>query len=181
MSLIGRAILLAASLAILVGCSEPQPSTAAKNGPPPPPPAPRKPQRDPYEVALEEVRSILQRYGQVYAGVRDEATANKALGEIGRMKSRLVELAEAIRTIPYQPTHDEQTLLLHKDLSAMQTAQLTNENMQRVLADPDLQVEFLAAHSTFLSEGMLAVGQAVARHSAQPAPQPEPPQSPTAK
>src|SRR6267142_2163287 len=99
-------------IVVLPGCGNPTP-TAVSTGPPPPPPAPApepkpappppKPQPDPYETAVREIGTILQRYSAVYAGVRDEASGDNALAEIGRMTARLRELAAEIAKIPYRP------------------------------------------------------------------------------
>src|SRR4029079_8138142 len=79
---------------MLIGCGSPTP-TAVNTGPPPPPPAPApepepappppKPQPDPYDTAMTEVSTIVRRYGTVYANAKDDATADKAIEEIGRM------------------------------------------------------------------------------------------------
>ena len=71
------------------GCGAPTPTTVDK-GPPPPPPTPvvveepapppvEKPKPDPLQTALNEVSGIVKRYSAVYASVKDEATADKAV------------------------------------------------------------------------------------------------------
>jgi len=111
---------------------------------------------------MQEVSTILKRYASLYAEIRDEKTAEKAAGEIERMKKRLRELAVEISKMPYKPAHDKQTLAFQTELTQMQTATLNNPDMQRVLADPDLQLQFIAAHSSFVTEGLLPLGQAIA-------------------
>src|SRR5690242_8630415 len=148
MSVCSKRSLLAWALSIvLAGCSPPTPTPSTGPPPPPsepvvkaPPPAPPPPQPDPYEVAMQEVGTILKRYGSLYAEIRDEKTAENAAGEIERMKKRLRELAVEISKIPYKPSHDKQTLAFQTELTQMQTATLNNPDMQRVLADPDLQL-----------------------------------------
>jgi hypothetical protein len=124
---------------------------------------------------MQEVGTILKRYGSLYAEIRDEKTAENAAGEIERMKKRLRELAVEISKIPYKPSHDKQTLAFQTELTQMQTATLNNPDMQRVLADPDLQLQFIAAHSSFVTEGLLPLGQSIAsRRTASPDQPPQP-------
>jgi hypothetical protein len=52
-------------------------------------------------------------------------------------------------------------LALQTEITQLQTAQLTNPDMQRVLGDPELALKFIAAHQSFVTEGLLPVGQAV--------------------
>src|SRR5262249_18188438 len=99
-SCIFRCLLIAVILSA-AGCSSPT-ATPVAQGPPPLPPAPvpvekpapppEKPKPEPFEVAMDEARGIIRRYGQIYGGVKDEATADKAVEEIGRMTARLREL-----------------------------------------------------------------------------------------
>lgn len=159
----------------LAGCSPPTPTASTGPPPPPPPPVvetppppPPAPEPDPYEVAMQEVGTILKRYSAIYAEIRDEKTAEKAAGEIERMKSRLRELAAEISKAPYKPSHDKQTLAFQTELTQMQTATLNNPDLQRVLADPDLQLQFLGAHSSFVTDGLLPLGQAIASRRTTP-------------
>src|SRR5207249_4392934 len=103
-------------IVVAAGCGSPTP-TAVNTGPPPPPPLPApepppappppKPEVDPYETAMTEVSTIVKRYGTVYASVKDEATADKAVEEIGRMTARLRELATQISKLPHRPGQDK--------------------------------------------------------------------------
>jgi hypothetical protein len=104
---------------------------------------------------------ILQRYPAVYASVSDAASADKAIEEIGRLTARLRELSGNIAKMPQRPGQHEPTLALQAELTRMQTAQLTNADMQRVLADPDLQVKFVSAHQSFALEGVGALAPAL--------------------
>jgi hypothetical protein len=166
------------------GCSPPTPTASTAPPPPPaepvvkaPPPAPPPPQPDPYEVAMQEVGTILKRYGSLYADIRDEKTAEKAAGEIERMKTRLRELAVQIGKTSYKPAHDKLTLAFQTELTEMQTAALNSPDMQRVLANQDLQIQFLAAHSSFVTDGLLPLAQAIAARRTTPPEQP--PENPT--
>ena len=123
---------------------------------PEPPPKP-----DPYATAVSEVGVIVKRYGTIYTNVKDEATANKAVEEIGQMTARLRELAVEIGKLPYQAGVEQHTLALQAELTQMQTAQLSNPDMQRVLGDLDLGLKFIAAHQSFVTEGLLPLGQAL--------------------
>jgi hypothetical protein len=164
-------IIVGALAAILAGCSQPAPPVAAPSGPPPPPPLaapapkpvepPPKPAPDPYQVATGEISKVLARYPAVYAGARDEASSDKAVEEIGRLTARLRALAADIAKLPYRPGQEKYTLTLQADLTRLQTAQLTNQDMQRVLADPEMQIKFLAAHQGFLLEGVGAIATAM--------------------
>src|SRR6185369_8683184 len=141
-------------MVMLIGCGSPTP-TAVNTGPPPPPPAPApepepappppKPQPDPYETAMSEVSTIVRRYGTVYSNVKDEASAEKAVEEIGRMTARLRALNELIGKIPFRTGREKHALELQTELINLQTAQLTNPDLQRVLGDPDLGLKFIAA------------------------------------
>src|SRR6478672_4267690 len=134
------------ALVMMSGCGSPTPTT--KNTGPPAPPAvpapepeptlPPKPQPDPYETAMSEVSTIVKRYGAVYASVKDDATAEKAIEEIGRMTARLRALTEMIGKTPYKPGQEKYLLPLQTELINLQTAQLSNPDMQRVLGDPEL-------------------------------------------
>jgi len=168
-------------MVILGGCGSPPPPSAI-TGPPPPPvptPAPKpdpppKPQPDPYEKAMSEGSTIVKRYGAVYASVKDDATADKAVEEIGRMTTRLRELTAEIGKIPYRAGQEKHALALQTELTQLQTAQLSNPDMQRVLGDPDLGLKFIVAHQSFVTEGLLPLGQiVVARQQGVPQ-QPEP-------
>jgi len=117
---------------------------------------------------MKEVGTILKRYSALYAEIRDETTAEKAAAEIERMKARLRELAVEISKAPYKPGHDKLTLAFQTELTQMQTATLNNPDLQRVLADPDLQLQFIGAHSSFVTEGLLPLGQAIASRRTTP-------------
>ena len=184
-------LLLSMMAAAFLGCSPPPPPVAAPTGPPPPPPVaapapkpalpPPKPAPDPYEVAVGEIAKVLQRYPAVYSGVRDATSAEKAIEEIGRLTKRLGELSAEIAKLPYRAGQEKHTLTLQAELTRLQTAQLTSPDMQRVLADPDMQITFLAAHQSFLIEGIGHLGSALlARQpSVPPAAAPAAPQSPS--
>jgi hypothetical protein len=179
---------------MLAACDSPTP-TAVKTGPPPPPPAtvpepkpappPLKPQADPYETAMSEISTIVKRYGTGYTSVKDEATADKAVQEIDRMTARLRELAIEIGKMPYRSGQEKHSLAFQTDLVQLQTAQLSNPDMQRVLSDPDLGLKFIAAHQSFVTEGLLPLSQAVvARQPSipqQPQPAAPPQSSPSTK
>src|SRR5262249_22704844 len=125
----------------------------------------------------KEIAKIIDRYNGVYAEVKDEATADKALAEIGQMTARLRELTAEIAKMPYRPGQEKHTVALHAELTRFPTANLNNQEMLRVLADPDLQVKFIAAHQNFVLE-IAGLGPAVlARQqgSVAPAEQPPPP------
>src|SRR5205809_7952253 len=89
------------------------------------------------------------------------------------MRARLRELGGEISKMPYKRGHEKQTLAFQTELTQMQTTTLNNPDMQRVLADPDLQLQFIAAHQSFVTEGLLPLGQAIASRQS---PQLEPPQ-----
>ena len=112
-------------------------------------------------MAVREIVKILQRYPAIYAEVTDAASADKAVEEIGRLAARLRELSAEIAKLPARPGQQEPTLALQTELTRMQTALLTNPDMQRVLADPDLQVKFVAAHQSFAVEGLGALAPAL--------------------
>jgi hypothetical protein len=152
---------------MLAGCGSPTPATQ-NAGPPPPPPAPAPepepappPKPDPYETVMSEVSTILRRYGTVYANVKDEPTADKAVEEIGRMTSRLRALSAEIGKMPYRAGQEKHALAFQTELTQLQTAQLSNTDMQRVLGDPDLGLKFIAAHQSFVTEGLLPLGQTI--------------------
>jgi hypothetical protein len=170
------------AIATLGSCGQP---TAVNKGPPVPPPEPvveakpappMKPEPDPYETAVREIVAIFQKYDALYAQVRDEASGDKAVEEIGHLTKRLRELAAEMAKMPYRPGQDQQTLALQAELNRLGTAQLGNTDMQRVLADPDLQLKFITAHQTFASEGIGAIGQALLsrQQAAQPPEQKQP-------
>jgi hypothetical protein len=174
------------AMALLAGCGSPTP-TKPNAGPPSPPPVPEpqpvvqapKPQPDPYETALAEVGTIVKRYGAIYVGVKDEITANKAVEEIGKMTARLRDLSVKIVKMPYRAGQEKHALALQTELTQLQTAQLTNTDMQRVFGDPDLGLKLVDAHQHFVLEGLLPLGQAVlARQPSTPEPS-KPPTAPT--
>jgi hypothetical protein len=156
----------------LTGCGSPTPPMAERKGPPAPPPAapppvpepkpaplPAKPQPDPFEVAMDEVRGIVLRYGQLYASVKDEATADKAVGEIGKMTVRMHELAAEISKLPFKPGQEKHALALSQELAELAIAPLSNADMQRVLADPDSGVKLIVAHQNFMVDGIGPLGR----------------------
>src|SRR6478736_1025353 len=169
---------------MLSGCGSPTPVTQ-NAGPPPPPPAPApepepappppKPQPDPYETAMNEVSSIVKRYGTVYASVKDDATGDKSVEEIGRMTARLRALTELVAKIPYRPGQEKHALALQTELTNLQTAQLSNPDMQRVVGDPELALKFIAAHQSFVTEGLLPLGQTIVARQPLVLPQTESP------
>lgn len=186
-----RSIFLLVAVCITNGCGNPTP-TAVNTGPPPPPPLPApepkpappppKPEPDPYEVAMQEVGTIVERYGTLYANVRDEATGDKAVEEIGRLTARLRELAASISKLPSRSGEEKHALAFQTQVTRLQTAALSNPDMQRVLGDPELQLKFIAAHQAFVSEGLLPLGQAIAvRQPASPIGPDEPPAPPEGK
>jgi hypothetical protein len=162
------------ALMVLVGCTPPPAPVASTPPPPPPvpapepPPPPPKPEPDPYELAVQEIEKIVERYSAVYAGVKDEATGDKALAEIDRMTKRLHQLSAEIAKMPYRPGQEKDTLALHAVLTRFPTVALNNEDMVRVLADPELQLKFIAAHQSFVLE-VAGLGPAIL--SRQQAPQ----------
>ena len=168
---------------MLIGCGSPTP-TAVNTGPPPPPPAPTpepepappppKPQPDPYETAMSEVSTIVRRYGTVYVDAKDDVTADKAIEEIGRMTARLRELSTEIGKLPYRAGQEKHALVFQTELTQLQTAQLSNPDIQRVLGDPDLGLKFIAAHHSFVSEGLLPLGQTVVARQPNVSQQPVP-------
>src|SRR5439155_8339355 len=157
--------------------------------PPPPAPTPEpqpalpppKPQPDPYESAVHEIGTTDGRYNAVYGDVRDAASGEKALAEIGRLTARLRELAGEIAKMPYRPGQEKHTLALQAELTRIPTAQLSNEAMQRVLADPDLQLQFFAAHQSFVLEGVGAILPAILARQQTSPPAPDQAQSPAGK
>jgi hypothetical protein len=175
-------------MVMLAGCGSPTPTTQ-NVGPPRPPPAPSpepepappppKPQPDPYETAMSEVSTIVRRYGTVYANVKDESTADKAVEEVGRMAARLRELSAEIGKIPYRAGQEKHALAFQTELTQLQTAQLSNPDMQRVLGDPDLGLKFIAAHQSFVTEGLLPLGQTVVARQPNVSQQPAPSTQPT--
>lgn len=160
---------LVAAIFFVAGCGGPTAAPVSQGPPPLPPPAPvekpapppEKPKPDPFEVAMDEARGIIRRYGQIYAGVKDETTADKAVEEIGRMTARLRELAAEIGKMPAKPEQQKHALALQTDLTQLQTSQLTNPDIQRVLADPDIGLKLVAAHPSFVTEGLLPLGQII--------------------
>ena len=175
-----KALLIQSAVMLLfqTGCGQPTPNTVTDRRPPLPPPPPAEPEPEPpqpeqqldaYEIAMTEVGGIIKRYGVVYSSVKDEATADKAVEEIGQMTARLRELATAIPTFPVLPGQEKHALALQAEMTQLQTAQLTNPEMQRVLSDPEIGLKFIAAHQSFVTEGLLPIGQAVvARQPSEP-------------
>lgn len=183
-------VLAVAVLLCVIGCGSPTATPVAKGPPPPaptPPPAPvpkpapppEKPKPDPFETAMAEASGIIKRYGAIYASIKDEATADKAVQEMGRMTVRLRELATEIGKLPQRPGQDQHALALQSDLTQLQTAQLTNADMQRVLGDPDIGLKLIAAHQSFVTEGILPLGQAVVSRQVSGLPQPVQPEAPS--
>jgi hypothetical protein len=93
--------------------------------------------------------------------VKDEATADKAVQEIGQMTARLRELTAELGKMPYRPGQEKHAVTLQTELVQLQTAQLSNPDMLRVLSDPELGLKFVAAHQSFVTEGLLPLGQIV--------------------
>jgi hypothetical protein len=125
-------------------------------------------------MAMNEVSTIIKRYGTVFGSVKDDATADKSVGEIGRMTARLRELTAEISKVPYRAGQEKYALAFQTELTQMQTAQLSNPDMQRVLGDPDLGLKFIAAHQSFVTEGLLPLGQAIVARQPSAPPQSEP-------
>src|SRR5262245_29157705 len=136
MSLAVRVLLaiVGGSSIALAGCGGPTPPTAKHSGPPGPPPPPVKveepkpappPQPDPFEVAVGEIGKVLQRFAAIGPEIKDEATADKAVEEMGRLNTRLKELAAEIGKIPYRPGDDKHMLALRAEMAKM-TTQLSN-------------------------------------------------------
>ena len=124
---------------------------------------------------------VFQRFSAIGAEIKDEATADKAVAEMGRLNARLKELAAQIGKIPRQPSDDKHMLALRSDLAKMTTQLSTPAN---VLADPELQLKVLPAQLGVVSEGLVAVEQALLSRQAGAAPPPEtstPPGKSTAK
>src|SRR5688572_17056128 len=105
MTSVSRALFfVAALLAGLTGCEGPKQPAAAKTSPPPPPPVveskpaplPAKQEPDPFEVAVSEISKVFQRFSAIGAEIKDEATADKAVVEMGQLNARLKELAAQI-------------------------------------------------------------------------------------
>ena len=118
---------------------------------------------------------IVRRYGTVHMSAKDDATADKAVEEIRRMTARLRELTTEIGKMPYRAGQEKHTLAFQMELTQLQTAQLSNPDMQRVLGDPDLGLKFIAAHQGFVTEGLLPLGQAVVARQPSDISQQEPP------
>jgi hypothetical protein len=169
-------------IVILGGCGSPSPPPATAGPslpspapfPDPKPAPPPKSQPDLFEMAMSETSSIVKRYGSVYASVKDDVTADKAVDEIGRMTTRLRELTAEIAKIPYRAGQERHALALQTELTQLQAAQLSNSDMQRVLGDLDLGLKFIVAHQSFVTEGLLPLGQAVVARQPIAPQQPEP-------
>jgi hypothetical protein len=172
---------------LIAGCGSPTPAPMA-NGPPPlppvmpavvqkpiPPPA-EKPKPDPFETAMTEVSANLKRYPTLFAGVKDEATADKAVAEVGRLTSRLKELAAEISKLPVKPGQEKYVIALHNDLAQLPTALQANPNMQQVLGDPEIGLKINVAHLTFINEAVQPLaGALMARQAPSAAAPVEPP------
>jgi len=154
------------------GCGAPTPTTVDK-GPPPPPPTPvvvekpapppvEMPKPDPLQTALNEASGIVKRYSAIYASVKDETTADKAVQDIAKMIARLRELTAEISKLPPRPGDGQYTLAFQNDLAQLSTAQFNNPDIQRVLADPDLGLKLIGAQQSFVTEGLLPLGNALA-------------------
>jgi len=150
-------------VALAGGCDSPAPAPVVKGPPPLPPVAPPvvqkpapppAPKPDPFEVAMNEVSANLKRYPTLFKGVKDEATADKAVAEIGQMTSRLKELAAEISKLPVKPGQEKHTIALQNDLAQLPTALLANADMQQLLGDPEIGLKINVAHLTFVSEGV---------------------------
>ena len=108
MTSVSRTVFFVAALfAVLAGCEGPKQPPAVKTSPPPPPvveskpaPPPAKQEPDPFEVAVGEIAKVFQRFSAIGAEIKDEATADKAVAEMGRLNARLKELAAQIGKIP---------------------------------------------------------------------------------
>ena len=111
----------------------------------------------------------------MYANAKDAATADKAIEEIGRMTARLRELTAEIDKIPYRAGQEIHALAFQTELTQLQTAQLSNPDMQRVLGDPELALKFIAAHQSFVTEGLLPLGQTIVARQPLVLPQTESP------
>ena len=173
---------------LAAGCGSPTVTPVAK-GPPPPPPAPapapkpapppptvEKPKPDPYETAMAEMSTIIKRYPTIYVGIKDEAAADKAVAEIGRMTARLKDLAAEIGKLPPQPGQEKHARELLNDLNQLPTALLSNPDMQRVLSDPDLGLKLNVAHLSFVQEIMPTLGQVLVSRQTSGLLQPSEPQ-----
>ncbi len=150
-------------VALAGGCDRPAPAPVAKGPPPLPPVAPPviqkpapppAPKPDPFEVAMNEVSANLKRYPTLFKGVKDEATADKAVAEIGQMTSRLKELAAEISKTPVKPGQEKYTIALQNDLVQLPTALLANAEMQQLFGEPEIGLKLNVAHLTFVSEGI---------------------------
>jgi hypothetical protein len=166
-------LLLVAMIVGVSGCGAPTPTTVGKGPPPPPPPIPvvvekpapppvEKPKADPLQTALNEASGIVKRYSAIYASVKDEATADKAVQDIAKMIARLRELTAEISKLPPRPGDEQFALAFQNDLAQLSTAQLNNPDIQRVLVDPDLGLKFIGAQQSFVTEGLLPLGNALA-------------------
>ena len=180
-----RITLIAMTIGVL-GCGAPTP-TAVDKGPPPPPPAPvveqkpappppvETPKPDPLQTAMTEVSAIVKRYGTVYAGIKDEATADKAVQDIAKMTARLRELTAEISKMPPKPGEHQFSSALQNDLAQLSTAQLSNPDLQRVLSEPDLALKLIPAQQGFVTEGLLPLANSLASRQVQAATPPNQP------
>jgi len=173
-----RLLLAWALLASVAGCSPPipEPSTAPPAPPQPvvqTPPAPaRAPEPDPYEPIMTEVSGIVKRCITLYSEVRDKKTADKAIAEIEQMKTRLGELTIEVSKLVPGPIPAKHAVAFQNELAQLQTAVLNSPDIQRVLSEPESQLELIGAYQSFAVE-LIPLGQAIAsRQHALPLPQP---------
>jgi hypothetical protein len=180
-------VVVALSLLIVAGCGNPTPPTAVNTGPPPPPPPvvepkpappPPVPQPDPFQLAVGEVSKVFQRFSAIGAEIKDEVTADKAVEEMARLNAQLKELAAQISNIPRKPSDDKHMLALRSDLAKMTTELSSPQNAQ---ADPELQLKVLPAKLSVVSDGLLAVEQALLSRQPGVPPQSEHSQPPVKK
>jgi len=101
---------------------------------------------------MKEVSIILKRGITIYSDVRDEKTADKAIGEIERMKSRLRELTTEISKMPYRPGREKYAVAFQSELAQLQTSILNSPDIQGVLSDPELQLKLITAYQSFAVE-----------------------------
>ena len=161
---------MAAVVVCLLGCGSPTATPVATVPPPPaappapvvaPPPSPPKvePKPDPYEVAMTEMRDLLKRYTTVYGGVKDQASADKAVEEIGKIAARLKQLAEEVKKMPAAPGRTNSLSELLDDLQKMPAVLAANSGLQNVLADPEAGIKLTTANLSFASEVIPALAE----------------------
>jgi hypothetical protein len=107
---------------------------------------------------VAEIGKVLQRFAAIGPEIKDEATADKAVEEMGRLNTRLKELAAEIGKTPYKPGDDKHMLALRSELAKMTTLL---SNPANALADAELQLKVLPARLSVVSDGLLAVEQAL--------------------